>query len=123
MRKEAEMNDSDLDDIFAEARGATAAPSSDLMARILADAEAHQPAAAVLVRAAPPPRQGLWAAMLAAIGGGAALAGLSTATLAGLWIGFAQPTTLLDVTDAFLPVVTLESVDLLPSFDTILTEG
>lgn len=118
------MNDSDLDDIFAEARGAAVAPSYDLMARILADAEAHQPAMPGLVRAAPPPpRQGLWATMMAAIGGGGALAGLSTATLAGLWIGFAQPTTLLDVTDRFLPIETLESVELLPSFDAILTEG
>jgi hypothetical protein len=123
MRKEADMNDSDLDDIFAEARVTMAGPSPDLMARVLADAEAHQPATPGLRRAVPPPRQGLWAAMMAAIGGGAALAGLSTATVAGLWIGFAQPTTLLNVTDSFLPTETLESVDLLPSFDTILTEG
>jgi len=123
MRKEADMNDSDLDNLFAQARLAGPMPSTDLMARILSDAEQHQQLAAGFVRAAVPPRQGLWASMLAAIGGGAALAGLSTATIAGLWLGMAQPASFTAVTETFLSTKTLDTVDLIPGFDTILTEG
>lgn len=118
------MNDSDLDNLFAQARGESQEPSDDLMLRIMSDATAHQPQARGFACAAvAAPRQGLWATLLAAIGGGAALAGLSTATLAGLWIGFAQPTSFTAVTDTFLSTETLDSIDLIPGFDTIFTEG
>jgi len=123
MRKEADMNDSDLDILFAQARDTAQVPSADLMARILSDAERHQPPVAGFARAPAPPRQGLWATMLTAIGGGAALAGLSTATLAGLWLGMAQPSSFTAVTETFMSTETLDTVDLIPGFDTILTEG
>ena len=117
------MNDSDLDILFAQARDTAHAPSADLMARILSDAELYQPAVASFAAASAPRRQGLWATMLTAIGGGAALAGLSTATLAGLWLGFAQPASFAAVTETFLSTETLDTVNLLPGFDSILTEG
>lgn len=60
-------------------------PSDDLMARILADAEAAQ------VRAvAVPPRVG-WRNWLAALGGWPALGGMAVAGVTGLWLGVAPP--------------------------------
>jgi hypothetical protein len=123
MRKEAEMQDSDLDDLFATARREPAAVVSvGLMARVMADAEAHQPRAAKPLAAAP--RGGFWRGALSAIGGAGALAGLSTATLAGVWIGFVQPSAVIAVTEAFgVEGSLIETVDVLPTFDDFLTEG
>jgi hypothetical protein len=117
------MNDNELDDLFATARALKVEPSTDFMARILQDAEANQPHSLGINVPSAARKKGLWATMLAAIGGGAAFAGLSTATIAGLWLGFVQPTPLTTVTDSFWASETLESVDLIPSFDNILTEG
>ncbi len=63
------------------------APSAALTARILRDAQAHQP------QTAPPalPQRGLFGALANALGGWPTLGGLATATLAGLYIGIAQP--------------------------------
>jgi hypothetical protein len=84
------QSDDDLDDLFGTLAQRGPLPSEALMARVLADAAALQPRAAPMQRAAPP-RGGVWAVLLAALGGRGALAGLATATLAGVWIGFAQP--------------------------------
>lgn len=118
MRKEADMQDSDLDDLFGQARQPVAVPAA-LMARVLSDADALQPVAPVRPRKAR-----LWQGLWAGIGGFGGLAGLSTAAMAGLWIGFAQPTALVAVTDAFLPVhVVAEAYNILPGFDEFLDEG
>lgn len=84
-----------LEDFFAAARAQRPEPDADLLARIAAEAEA---AAAARARPAPArpsgqsgrPGGGL-GGWLAAIGGWPAAAGLATATVAGLWIGYAQP--------------------------------
>ncbi|MGI1663541.1 dihydroorotate dehydrogenase [Palleronia sp. KMU-117] len=87
----------DLDHFFAAARAQRPEPGVDLLARIAAEAEATAAA-----RARPGPasarangrqgRSGVWLGdWLAAIGGWPAVAGLATATVAGLWIGYAQP--------------------------------
>lgn len=124
------MRDSDLDDLFATARSAARGTAqtvpADLMARVMADAEAVQRTAdqplAGRQRAAKP--TGFWAGLVAAIGGGPALAGLSTATLAGLWIGFAQPVAITSVTDVFLASSAVtETLDVMPAFDDFQTEG
>ncbi|MBR9844401.1 MAG: hypothetical protein GYB25_14675 [Rhodobacteraceae bacterium] len=91
------VQDQELDALFAAARDdAAQAPSSDLMARVLADAEAMQPKpAAPVVR--PQSRGGLVSGILSAIGGWPSLGGLAAATVAGVWIGFsATPTVLPD---------------------------
>lgn len=116
------MQDSDLDDLFGQARQPVAVPAA-LMARVLSDADALQPVATVR-----PGKSGvlagLWQGFWAGIGGFGGLAGLSTAAMAGLWIGFAQPTALVAVTDAFLPVdVGAETYNILPGFDEFLDEG
>lgn len=125
------MRDSDLDDLFAEARTRAPAPSEALMARVLADAATHQPRPFPVVERARPRPSG-WSSWFAGLRGGAlAGAGMMTATLAGVWIGFAQPSSMVSVTDALwqgavqqIDVVELQpSLDLFPSLDGFMSEG
>lgn len=86
---------SGLEAFFAAARETAPAPSSELMARIVADAEAEL--AARERPQAPMPRATGWRRLmgaLRAIGGVPALAGMVTATVAGVWLGFATPDSL-----------------------------
>jgi hypothetical protein len=122
MRKEAEMQDSDLDDLFGVARRQPLAVSADLMARVLRDADTLQPTGSDLPNRKR--RASFLTGLLAAIGGIGGLAGLSTAAMAGVWIGFADPTTLTTVTDAFAASETVaETVSILPDIDDFLSEG
>ena len=81
-----------LDELFAAAQSRAAAPSADLMARILADAAQAQPrgAAAPSPEAAgrPAPQGGFWAELAFLVGGWPAVGGLVSAVMAGLWVGF-----------------------------------
>lgn len=85
-----------LDDLFRAARGEARSQgaSPDLLARVLADAETHQPAPQALASVAPRGR-GRWAQFLSAIGGWPSVSGLAAATVAGVWIGFAATSTVL----------------------------
>jgi hypothetical protein len=78
-----------LDALFGAARAARPDPSAALLARIAADAEAV--AAELARQAAARPARGGFFGWLPAIGGWPALAGLATATVAGVWIGYVQP--------------------------------
>lgn len=71
-----------LDALFAEARDRRSAPPADLVARVLADAEAVRPAGR---------RPGILSAVLGALGGWPSAAGLAAASAAGLFIGYAAP--------------------------------
>lgn len=82
-----------LDNMFAEARtGDAAQPSDDFMARMLAEAEAHQPPAAII--APEPARRGLWQLIYDTVGGWQGASGLVAATMASVWIGFSGAETL-----------------------------
>jgi hypothetical protein len=116
---EAAMRNDDLDDLFAAARGRDAQPSPALMARILADAAAEQPRAPV--RAARP-RFSL-SALIAAIGGAGALAGLATAAAAGLWIGLAPPTAVDDFAATLWASGEGDSVDLFPDLEGMTSDA
>lgn len=116
------MNPQDLDDLFATARNTGPDASPALLSRVLEDALVHQPQPRTIGRAAQA-KPGLWAILTGALGGGISLAGLGTATMAGLWIGFVQPTSLTSFSDALWQDTTLDSVELIPSFDEFLTEG
>lgn len=104
-----------LDGLFAEASERREAPSAALMARIQADADAHQPKP----RPAPVPPGRVaagrgWIGTLADwFGGGIALAGMSAAAVAGLYLGLAQPAAVLALSEA-MTGGTVESVELLP---------
>ena len=116
-------NTADLDAILAAARTAGADASEDFLARVLADAYAMQPqpAAVVAVPAASGWRARL-VASLSALGGMGAAAGLATATLAGVWIGFARPDLVGGLGLAWTGAQ-VESIELLPTVDAWLTEG
>lgn len=84
------LSDNALEEIFAAGRDATPAPSEALMARIMADADGEIAARAPV---APVRRPGLslWGRIVSGLGGWPAVAGMVTATVAGIWIGFASP--------------------------------
>lgn len=86
--------DDDLDTLFAQMQGLAVVPGDALMARVLADAASAQAAGWPVPR----PQPGLWDRMMAAIGGWPSVGGLAAATVAGLWIGVAPPTSLQDIT-------------------------
>lgn len=83
-------NDEMLGRLFAEARNVAPEPSDALMARVLADAVPPMPAPQLI--------PGLWVRLLDAVGGWPAVSGLAAATVAGIWIGVAPPTSVQDIT-------------------------
>lgn len=122
----------DLDAFFSAARAETPRPSDALLERIAADAAGQTPRPEAARRSGPvravPARQGFLAALSAMLGGGGALAGLASAMLAGVWLGFAQPAPIAALTQDVTgqiggQVASLEQVDLMPSIDSYLTGG
>lgn len=86
------IDDAGLEAFFTAARAETPVPSEGLMARIMADADAEIAAReAAAARPARRARPGLIAALIGALGGWPAVAGMVTATVAGVWFGFASP--------------------------------
>lgn len=118
------MQDTDLESLFATARAEAPLPSAALTARITADADAVQ---AGFKPVPVPVRARRWSGWIAAMGGTGVMAGLATATLAGLWLGFAQPAPVLTLTqtvsDAFAADAGLGAVELIPSLDAFGLEG
>lgn len=111
-----------LDDLFAEARAKPPAASPDFMARVLADAERLQPPAPAITFAPPVARPGLWSRFVSALGGAAAVAGIGSAAMAGLVIGYVQPEPLVALADGYGIATGLdETLQLLPEYDSLLT--
>ncbi len=75
-------------------------PSNDLMARVLADAVTTQAGFARVPPQTPTPP--IWHDLFRFLGGWPAMAGLATATVAGVWLGVFPPGFLPDATDAYL---------------------
>ncbi len=115
------LDDSELDGLFAAAKADAPTPSDDLIARIMADAEAQ--AAGPAPVSAPKLRR--LAALLAAIGGWPSAAGLATAAVAGLAIGLSAPDTLDTLSGGYLALADggYQLEDLLPSYGDLLDEG
>jgi hypothetical protein len=85
------LDDATLEALFEAARAEAPVPSEALLARIMADADAE---AGLRDRPAPVParrNRGLIAVVIGALGGWPAVAGMATATVAGIWVGFAAP--------------------------------
>jgi hypothetical protein len=125
MTKVMTGKDAELDQLLAGLGTVRPAVPDALMARILADAAAVQDGAQA---ARPRPTanvvQGsLWARIAAAVGGGKVLAGLGSAAVAGVVLGFAQPAPLAPLTSAVWGQGLDISVDLLPADDDLLAEG
>ncbi len=119
MQGQATQGQDALDDLFAEARRTTPPPSEALMARVLADAMEMQPKAVVALAPVMLRGPGVWARLAALFGGAGALAGMGTAAMAGLFIGFVQPEGLSVLGDAVLGTP-LETVVLVSSVDALL---
>jgi len=115
----------ELDGLLAEAASLATTPSSELMQRVIADADAVAEAKKVTSKPTPQPRRrGLLAGLLAGIGGWPAIAGLATATVAGVWIGYASPETLDGITNGLLTSRTAYEVgDFMPTLDDLFYEG
>ncbi len=113
------MTDPDLDALLASARDEGPRPSEALMARVMADAVASQPAPRALPvarKVRPAERPAGWLRRLSAVfGGGGALAGVSLAMVAGVFIGVVQPAPVAALTSALLVEGDLGTVDLLPA--------
>lgn len=84
---EKQMDETGLDALFAEMGRDRPQPSEALLSRIVADAEEVQPVPMPRM----PQKRSVFGQMMDALGGWPALGGLVTATVAGVYIGFAQP--------------------------------
>ncbi len=142
VKTETEMDDAALEAFFAAGRARTPEPGAEVMARILADAEAELaartsrsvrswPVRSRPIRSWPvrsrssvgrPRRLGVWTRFLDGIGGWPALASLGAAAVAGVWIGFAVPDRIntlaggLLLPDAATSDMSYELEDLLPGY-------
>lgn len=124
MKIGTDMHKQDLDHLFAEAREQVPIECSDLLAKVFADATQLQPQRAALAPQRPVMQTlGLWDRLAASLGGKGVLAGLGTVAVAGVLIGFVQPSQLTAMTDTFFAQVPLDEIELLPGIDAILIEG
>ncbi|MFC2969847.1 hypothetical protein [Acidimangrovimonas pyrenivorans] len=119
-----------LEAFFDAARAEAPQPSEDLMARILADAEAETARRAAPVPEAPSAIRpaakvlGFWDALVLALGGRGALAGLAGAMVAGLWLGVSQPAPIASLAQQVAgDGTTLEQVDVIPTFDSYMQQA
>jgi hypothetical protein len=96
--READIQDDDIDRLFALAREVQPPLPDALAARILADAEA---ATRPVVGAAPAVPGG-WRGIVAALGGWPALGGLALAGVVGLVIGISPPAGLSTIASGLL---------------------
>ncbi len=109
------MQDDDLDRLLADAARKVPEPSEALMNRVLADALALQPAAP---RLRVQSRPGLLSRLTAAVGGGPVLAGLGTAAVFGMALGYLSPATL-----GYLTGTMADTAEFFPDADFLGTEG
>jgi len=98
-----------MDDLFAQARTPDAA-SDDLMARVLADADAT-----MLREPSLPTHRSWWQDMLQIVGGWPAMGSVAAAGVAGLWVGLAPPATIETWVAELLGTTT--QITLLPDLD------
>lgn len=108
----------DLDDLLALAARKPAVPSEALMERVLADAMALQPAAVMFRPAVPAAKPGVLARLAAVFGGPPALAGLGTAAVFGLALGYLSPATM-----DYLTGTSTDTAEFFPDSDLLTTEG
>ncbi len=111
----------DLDQMFAAASRQRIELPDGLTARILADAAALQPKAALRVPTESP-RPGWFATLSGWLGGTGSLAGVSAAALAGLYLGIVQPSPVQALTALVAGNTTIDSLDLLPAGDGLLAQ-
>ena len=109
----------DLDHLLARAARDRPEPSSALLDRVLADALALRPQPLSL---RPAPAPGFLARIAGLFGGGPVLAGVCSAALAGVALGYLSPVTY-DYVTGGLAGSTTDAVDLFPTTDFLSSEG
>jgi hypothetical protein len=125
MTKDTQHSDL-LDAHFKALRDAAPEVDDALMARVLADADAVQAAAAAQERTVPVTRSrgSAFVRLVSVFGGWPGLAGLATAGVAGVWIGVSTPTILMQTSEALLYGSNQGfMVDLDPVFALVSLEG
>ncbi len=123
--------DAELNQLLAELGGAPPSVPAGLTARILADAATVQAMGRTNAQAAPASpspaatadMNSLWRRIAEAVGGGRVIAGLGTAALAGIALGFLQPAPIEGLTGTVWGQDVDIAVDLLPGTDEFWTEG
>lgn len=117
------MQDKDLDGLLALAAARPARPSPALMDKVLADALALQPhPVAPGWHPAPAVGGGLLARLSALFGGGPVLAGVCSAAVVGVALGYLNPATM-GVLTGGLAGTDIETMELFPSGEFLTTEG
>lgn len=112
----------DLDALLGQARDQRVAPSPALLDRVLADAVDLQPAPRPIAPPQPRPERGGWLdGLFAVFGGAGAMAGMGSAAVAGLMLGFLQPAGLSDMTTLIWGQGS-ETLSLMPTVDTLIAE-
>ncbi len=115
-------NENDLDGLLQHARQTAHTPAPALIERVLSDAYALQsPGQPVLRQAAPSPS--LLSRLVRGLGGALGLAGLTTAALAGVGIGFYDPPALAAWTQTLTPSSAIDTVELIPDLDVFMDES
>ncbi len=122
------MQDKELDGLLALAARDRPTPSPALIDRVLADALAVQrqplPIRLAAVLAPTTARQELVARIVALFGGGPVLAGVCSAAVAGVALGYLDPASMDTLTGGLTEALMgSETLDLFPSADFLTNEG
>jgi hypothetical protein len=124
-----EMTDRDaLDALFDQARACPEPAGPEFMARVLADAERLQPAPRGAEHTVPVrgrsavARRGWLARLSQALGGAAVVAGIGSAAMAGLVVGYVQPDALVSLTDSYSLAAEADGLDLMPGYDMLYAD-
>jgi len=125
MTDDNNLNEGEIDDLLARAGDRHMVATGNLVARIVADADAVSDQRDKIRSPRFAPRQaGRLAGILANLGGWPGVAGLTTAAVAGIWIGYASPDTLTGFTDGYITIgLGSDLDDFMPAFTDILDEG
>ena len=111
--------DSVLEDFFAVARNAPPKPSADLSARILEDSEIVRAGRVHPEKFWLSKRRNVWSEFLWLIGGAPAILALSTAALAGIWIGISPPDYMAEQVQSYLQGSGYNATDSFWAVDTL----
>lgn len=114
----------DLETLFARARACPPAAGPDFLARLLEDADRMQPAAPArkMAQTTAVSRRGWLARLAQALGGAGALAGVGSAAMAGLVLGYVQPDALAALADSYSIEAEVAGLDLMPGYDMLYAD-
>lgn len=125
MTEDNTLSDQELDDLFAAEAADTPEPSQALMQRIINDADRVSDARLMAERPTKAAqRPGFISSLVSAIGGWPGIAGLTTATVVGIWIGFSPPAAIDGLAGYYLADNSYFDLgDFMPPIDELLDEG